>query len=283
MNALVYSSSLVAAFLGGVLVLFAPCCVVSLLPTFVGAAIERGRLQLPVTAALFAAGVAAVLLPVVLGIGALGQALNAHHRVVFLVVGGFLAALGLATLAGRNWTVPMPTLRIRTAGSGTGTIVLLGVVSGVTSACCAPVLAGVVAMSALSASVAGALGLGLAYVFGIVFPLLLATLFWDALRLGERLRVGRGLPPLRIAGQTVRWGDAIAGAMFVVIGAAALSLTATGQSTYMPDALVGWNRLATGTAGDLAAALRGVPVIAQAAALTAIAAGIGAAIYAASR
>jgi hypothetical protein len=46
---------------------------------------------------------------------------------------------------------------------------------------------------------------------------------------------------------------------------------------------VGWNRWTTGVAGDLAAALRGVPVIAQAAALVAIAAGIGAAIYAASR
>src|SRR5207249_8413298 len=57
-NALVYSSSLVAAFLGGVLALFAPCCVVSLLPTFVGAALERGRLRLPAMAAIFAAGIA---------------------------------------------------------------------------------------------------------------------------------------------------------------------------------------------------------------------------------
>jgi len=82
-NALVYSSSLAAAFLGGIIALFAPCCVVSLLPMFVGAALQRGRVQLPVTTALFAAGVAAVLLPVVLGVGALGQVFAAHHRPCF--------------------------------------------------------------------------------------------------------------------------------------------------------------------------------------------------------
>ena len=47
MNALVYTSSLAAAFLGGILALFAPCCVVSLLPTFVGTAAARGRSACP--------------------------------------------------------------------------------------------------------------------------------------------------------------------------------------------------------------------------------------------
>lgn len=159
MNALVYSSSLAAAFLGGVLALFAPCCVVSLLPTFVGAGLERGRVRLPVTAALFAAGVAAVLLPIVLGVGALGQVLLGHHRAVFFAVGSFLMILGISVLAGRHWAVPMPMLGIRATGSGSGGVFLLGVASGISSACCAPVLAGVVAMSALAASVTGAAGL----------------------------------------------------------------------------------------------------------------------------
>src|SRR5438309_11551749 len=86
MNALVYSSSLVAAFLGGVLALFAPCCVVSLLPTFVGAALERGRLRLPAMAAIFAAGIASVMLPIVLGVGFLGPLLAAQQCVSFFVV-----------------------------------------------------------------------------------------------------------------------------------------------------------------------------------------------------
>src|SRR5438445_13034336 len=103
MNALVYSSSLVAAFLGGVLALFAPCCVVSLLPTFVGAALERGRLRLPAMAAIFAAGIASVMLPIVLGVGLLGQLFAAHHRVIFFVVGFFLVRLVIHSLSVTAW------------------------------------------------------------------------------------------------------------------------------------------------------------------------------------
>src|SRR2546430_16928029 len=106
MNALVYSSSLGAAFLGGVLALFAPCCVVSLLPTFVGAALERGRLRLPATAALFPAGIASVLLPIVLGAGLLGQLLAAQHRVTFFLAGMFLVLQALQVLSGRPCCLP---------------------------------------------------------------------------------------------------------------------------------------------------------------------------------
>src|SRR2546427_12869701 len=91
MTALVYSSSVVAAFLGGVPALFAPCCVVSLLPTFVGAALERGRLRLPAMAAIFAAGIATVMLPIVLAAGLLGPLVAAQHRVSCFVVGLFMA------------------------------------------------------------------------------------------------------------------------------------------------------------------------------------------------
>jgi len=283
MNALVYSSSLAAAFLGGVLALFAPCCVVSLLPTFVGAALQRGRLRLPIIAALFAAGVAAVLLPIVLGVGALGQALAAHHRAVFFIVGLFLVFLGMSVLAGHPWTLPMPMLRLRIGGSGPGAIFLLGVASGVTSSCCAPVLAGVVAMSALAASVTGALGLGLAYVFGMVFPLLLAALFWDRLRLADGRMRWAEPPQLRLGRYAAPWSDVVGGGMFVAIGAVALALAITGQSAYAPDALNAWDRWATGIAGDVAAAVGGVPAAVQALVLAAFLAGIGSAVYAAWR
>src|SRR2546425_7769365 len=118
MNALVYSSSLVAVFLGGILALFAPCCVVSLLPTFVATAVERGRRRLPTTALTFSAGVATVLLPIVLGAGALGQLVARYQRGGFLVIGIFLAFLGVSILWGRGWTLPMPSLGLRVRGSG---------------------------------------------------------------------------------------------------------------------------------------------------------------------
>lgn len=277
MNALVYSSSLAAAFLGGILALFAPCCVVSLLPTFVGAALERGRMRLPITAAIFAAGIATVMLPIVFGLGLLGQLLSEHHRVVFFVVGLFLVLLALQVLSGRPWSLPMPMLRVRVSGSSSGGVYALGLTAGVASSCCAPVLAGVAAMSALSTSVPGALGLGLAYVFGMVFPLLVAVLFWDRLAPGQRLRLP-GLPRLRVGGRAMPWSDLVAGVMFLVIGGLALYIAYTGQSTYLPDWLASWNRWATGVAGNTAVALRGVPATVQGVALAALAAVIATAV-----
>ena len=241
-NALVYSSSLAAAFLGGILALFAPCCVVSVLPTFVGAALERGRMRLPVTAAIFAAGIATVMLPIVLGIGLLGELLAAHHREVFFVVGLVLALLGIQVLSGRPWSLPLPMLRLRVSGSSFGGIYTLGLTSGFASSCCAPVLAGVAAMSALAGTVPGSLGLGLAYVFGMVFPLLIAVPFGD--RLDHKRKYARfpQLPRIRLGGRRLPWSDALAAAMFLSIGGLALYIAYTGQTTYLPDWLASWNR-----------------------------------------
>lgn len=278
MNALVYSSSLVAAFLGGVLALFAPCCVVSLLPTFVGAALERGRLRLPVMAAIFAAGIAAVMLPIVLGVGLLGQVLAAQHRLVFFVVGLFLVLLAFQVLSGRPWSLPIPMLRLRVSGSTPSGIFALGLTAGVASSCCAPVLVGVVALSALTSSVTGALGLGLAYVFGMVFPLLAAVLVWDRFRPASASS-RFGIRRVRLLGRPVLWTDAGAGAMFLAIGILALIIAYTGQSTYLPGWLQGWDRWATGVAGDVSVGLGQVPVIVQALALALLGLAVGAALY----
>ena len=278
MNALVYSSSLVAAFLGGVLALFAPCCVVSLLPTFVGAALERGRLRLPLMAAIFAAGIATVMLPIVLGIGLLGQVLAAQHQIVFFVVGLFLVLLALQVLSGRPWSLPFPMLRLRVSGATPGGIFALGLTAGVASSCCAPVLAGVVALSALTSSVVGALGLGLAYVFGMVFPLLVAVLVWDRISpesSGSRLRTGH----IRLLGRPVLWTDALAGLMFLAIGVLALVIAFTGQSTYLPGWLQSWDDWATGIAGDVSVRLGQLPGLVQALALALLALAVAAALY----
>lgn len=278
MNALVYSSSLVAAFLGGILSLFAPCCVVSLLPTFVGAALERGRLRLPLMAAIFAAGIAAVMLPIVLGIGLLGQLLVAQHRIVFFVVGLFLVLLALQVLSGRPWSLPFPMLRFRVSGSTPGGIFALGLTAGVASSCCAPVLAGVVALSALASSVIGALGLGLAYVFGMVFPLLVAVLVWDRIHpesAGSRLRTRR----VRLLGRPLLWTDAAAAVMFLGIGILALVIAYTGQSTYLPGWLQAWDGWATGLAGDISVRLGQLPAAVQALALALLALAVTSALY----
>jgi len=277
-NALVYSSSLVAAFLGGILALFAPCCVVSLLPTFVATATERGRRRLPTTAIIFSAGVATVLLPIVLGVGALGQLVARYQRVVFLVIGIFLAFLGVSILWGRGWTLPMPSLRLRVGGSGPARVFTLGLASGVASSCCAPVVVGVVAMSALAASPLGAVGLAMAYVVGMVFPLFVAALFSD--RLPKRwVRVATGSGGFVFRNRRIAWQDLVAAGMFLAVAAAALALAITGRMSYAPDWLTSWNRWATGLAGDVAVALRGLPILVQAAGIAVLAALVGVPLY----
>jgi len=279
-NALVYSSSLAASFLGGILALFAPCCVVSLLPTFIGTAAARGRQRLPITALVFAAGVAAVLLPVVLGVGALSQVFGAQRRIIFFLVGIFLALLGVGILSGRQWMLPIPTLRVRVAGKSAGSVFLLGLVSGIASSCCAPVVVGVVALSALANSVPGALGLGLSYVFGMVFPLFLAALFWDRLPAGA----ARWRPrPLQIGNHRIPWSELVAGAMFLAIATGSLYLAVTGQMSYSPAWLTEWNRWATERTGDLAAALRGLPLPLQAGLLVLLAASVALPLFSAWR
>jgi len=277
-NALVYSSSLVAAFLGGILALFAPCCVVSLLPTFVATATERGRRRLPTTAIIFSAGVATVLLPIVLGVGALGQLVARYQRVVFLVIGIFLAFLGVSILWGRGWTLPMPSLRLRVGGSGPARVFTLGLASGVASSCCAPVVVGVVAMSALAASPLGAVGLAMAYVVGMVFPLFVAALFSD--RLPKRwVRVATGSGGFVFRNRRIAWQDLVAAGMFLAVAAAALALAITGRMSYTPDWLTSWNRWATGLAGDVAVALRGLPIFIQAAGIAVLAALVAVPLY----
>jgi cytochrome c biogenesis protein CcdA len=237
-------------------------------------------MRLPVTAAIFAAGIASVMLPIVLGIGLLGQLLAAHHREVFFVVGLFLALLGLQVLSGRPWSLPMPMLRLRVSGSSIGGIYALGLTAGFASSCCAPVLVGVAAISALAGSVAGSLGLGLAYVFGIVFPLLVAVLFWDRL-LSRRFAWVPKVPRLRVSGRRLPWSEAVAAAMFLAISGLALYIAYTGQSTYLPDWLATWNRWASGVAGGLAMALRGVPAPLQAIGLAGLVAAVAWAVYSA--
>lgn len=267
MTAFVYSSSLVAAFLGGIVALFAPCCVVSLLPTFSAAALQRGRAHLLATTLEFAAGLALVLLPIVLGIGALGQLFLSYHGLAYLLVGLVLAAIAFSILSGRSWGLPLPALRVRGDPRRRGGVFVLGMVSGMTSACCAPVLAGVAAMSALAASSTGVLGLGLAYVFGMVFPLFLAVLLFGA---GAEARA-RGLRGrVRLLGSSLLWTDFVAGAVFSVMAVLALYLAASGQATLTPGWLTDWQRWAGSVAGAAARSLQILPPVAQALLLVAV-------------
>lgn len=169
--------SVVAAFLSGAVAFAAPCCAPVMLPAYLAASFPRRGVRVAMTF-VFAAGVATVVLPLALGASYLRQLLFGYHAPVYVAMGLAMLGMGLYTLAGRSLHLPVPTLRAG-ASAGPWGIYVLGVVSGVTSACCAPVLAGALALAATAPSFVRALGLGAAYEFGMMAPLFALALLWE--------------------------------------------------------------------------------------------------------
>ncbi|HEX9131065.1 MAG TPA: cytochrome c biogenesis protein CcdA, partial [Ktedonobacteraceae bacterium] len=112
------------------------------------------------------------------GASVLRQLLTTQHATIYVVGGMLLFGLAIYLLLGGQVHLPMPGRR---AGgkAGVASVYSLGVFSGITSSCCAPVLAGVIALSSAAPSFGIALGLGTAYVFGMVAPLFMISLLWE--------------------------------------------------------------------------------------------------------
>ncbi|HEX8010113.1 MAG TPA: cytochrome c biogenesis protein CcdA, partial [Casimicrobiaceae bacterium] len=112
------------------------------------------------------------------GASLLRQLLVSQHGPVFVAGGVLMLGLAAFVLLGGKLELPMPS---RQAGQKAGPLGIysLGVFSGIASSCCAPVLAGVLALSSLAPSTVLALALGTAYVFGMVAPLFAITLLWE--------------------------------------------------------------------------------------------------------
>ncbi len=116
-------------------------------------------------------------------------------------------------------------------------LVILPVALGAGS-CCAPVLAGVAALAGVSGSYPAALTLGVAYVFGMVFPLFLIALLWDKFDWSEsRLLRGRRFS-LVAFGRTlsVHSTALVSGLILVGMGGAVIWIATRGNS--MPSS--GW-------------------------------------------
>jgi cytochrome c biogenesis protein CcdA len=203
MGNLLASGSVLAAFFAGSVALFAPCCIVFLAPGYLALAARSRRWRLLPLTLVFTAGLALVLVPITLGISLVAATIARFHAPLYYAGGALMLALALLTLSGRMWSMPR-FLRAPDATRGdSASFFAFGVFSGIASSCCAPVLAGVMTLSALAGTPGGGLVLGLAYVFGMMFPLLVMALAWDKLHLGER-RLGRTRPVrLTIAGRVL--------------------------------------------------------------------------------
>lgn len=176
-SSIFFGGSVVAAVTAGVIALFAPCCISVMLPAYLASSFQNRRVLVAMSF-IFAAGVATVIMPLVLGASVLRHLLVSQHTVVYGAGGAIMLGMGLYTLAGGKMQLPMPGRRAA-GNAGPLGIYSLGMFSGVASSCCAPVLAGVIALSGVASSFGLALGLGGAYVFGMVAPLFLISLLWE--------------------------------------------------------------------------------------------------------
>lgn len=233
MNALLLSTTVMAAFVGGILALVAPCCISVMLPAYFASTFRR-RTQIVGMTLVFAAGVGTIILPIALGATAVSRLLLGHHIWVFGIGGLLMIAAGIAMLAGKTFSLPMIGGKGATDGS-LRSVYGLGVFSGGASACCAPVLIGVAALAGASASFPVALTIGVAYVFGMVAPLALIAVVWDrrdwgssSLLRNRQVRLGLGR-----ARHTVPLTVAVSGLLMVFMGAltAALALSGRGMAT----------------------------------------------------
>lgn len=237
MGNLLTSGSVLAAFFAGAVALFAPCCVVFLVPSYVAAAAKNRRWRLLPLTFVFAAGLALVLVPITLGISLVAATVARFHTPLYFAGGILMLALAALALSGRMWSMPRFLHAPDLGRADTASMFALGVFSGIASSCCAPVLAGVMTLSALSGSAVGGVVLGLAYVFGMVFPMFVMALLWDRLRLGERkfirsrpvrIRLPRGR---QLATNTINVAVAL---VFALMGGFILLLTDSGQMTSGP-------------------------------------------------
>ncbi|MEK7863246.1 MAG: cytochrome c biogenesis protein CcdA, partial [Chloroflexota bacterium] len=90
--------SFTVAFAGGALAILSPCSAL-LLPSFFATAFAS-RTRLLLQAPLFFAGIATVVVPLGLGIGAVSELVLGQRDLVVAIAGAVLVGFGLYTLAG---------------------------------------------------------------------------------------------------------------------------------------------------------------------------------------
>jgi cytochrome c-type biogenesis protein len=174
---ILFQTSLIAAFLAGMVALFAPCCISYLLPAYLGSVFKERKRVLLMTL-IYSLGIFAVMIPAVLGANLVSTFVFRYHVQIYVVGGIVMLIVGLISLLGLK--LPMPNFNFSQKPAGdVGSIFTLGVFSGITSACCAPVLIGVMTLSFLSPSLWQALLIGFVYVLGMVAPLYVGAYFLD--------------------------------------------------------------------------------------------------------
>lgn len=228
MENLLFQTSLIAAFVAGMVALFAPCCISFLLPAYLGNVFKEKEKVVLMTL-IFGLGIFIVMMPAVLGVAALSKALFDYHDQIYYIGGIVMIVSAAITFLGLK--LPMPHFREKNPDKpDVFSVFTLGIFSGITSACCAPVLIGILTLTFLSTNFFGALAIGGMYVLGMVMPLLIIAVFLSG-KMGKFTLLRKPLFSFKFLGKerVVIISSLIASAIFFLTGVLIIYLKATGR------------------------------------------------------
>jgi len=223
------AGSAAAAFAAGMVAFFAPCCSAVMVPTYLAAIGGGRRWRVARLTALYVAGVAVVVLPITLGASSVASLVSSWHPVLFVAGGLMMIVVAVSLYRGTMISLPLPQPEL--TGSA-GSVFALGAFSGAATACCAPVLAGAMTLSAVSGHWWGGLPLGGAYLLGLIAPLLPIAL----LARQARKRVRDPRLTLRIGSYTKRTSllRLLGSAIFAAFGVLFIVLALSGNAETAP-------------------------------------------------
>lgn len=237
---IIFSASIIASFIAGMVALFAPCCITILLPTYLASAFRHKHNVLKMTFVFFA-GIAAILIPIGLGAAALAQIFRSFHNEMYIVGGIFMLVLAVMAVLGKGLSIVPMTKRAETGAlDGNGdykSVFLLGVFSGGATSCCAPVLAGAVTLAVISGAFWKAMIVTFAYVFGMTFPLFIAAYFYDRFHLENSRFIKGKLLEFKLGEKSfyVHSTNLFAGFVFLAMGIVLLALAFSGNAFWAPS------------------------------------------------
>jgi len=235
---IIFSASIIASFLAGMVALFAPCCITVLLPAYLASAFREKRNILKMTL-IFFAGISTVLVPIGLGAAGLAQLFRDFHRELYIFGGLFMLLLAVLSVMGKGIAMPLPKkIQAKIDPKNTKSVFVLGLLSGAATSCCAPVLAGAVTLAVISGTFWKALVVVFAYVFGMTFPLFLTAYIYDKYKVEESKIIKGKLLEFKIGEKTiyVHSTNLLSGIMFLIIGATMLVLGLSGSAFWSPEA-----------------------------------------------
>lgn len=174
-----FGISLTASFLAGVLALFAPCCITFLFPSYLGTIFKEQKRIMYYTL-VFALGLAFILVPISLGIRSAIFFLDSYHTQIYYLGALIMVLMGIMTVK-PIFHLPQffHVSGLQNKKINTTSVFGLGLMSGLTSACCAPVLFAAITLTSLSPSLFQAFIVSIAYVVGIVMPLFVMSMFYE--------------------------------------------------------------------------------------------------------